>query len=279
MKSKQVLNLLMLVMAVPIALGSFFLVRGALADQPTPLQVPAQRHIAFNSSIADWPVFHNGVLRDGSQSTDTQLSKANANALVPVTGAAYTTVGEVMSSPIVYQGVLYYAVNTRVPSGSKQLPFSTLYAANVSTGQVLWSVPFPLCAKMKNTDYTFSTPAVTTGTVNGVATTEIFVGWGDISRGCAYDFNGADGSLIWQYQTTGPTNASPAFFPTNKGTIVIFGENDNKIHAFSVNYTGTLGGHGKQVWQYDNATDSPVPPAQAQTCQVPGESCGDAVFG
>jgi hypothetical protein len=279
MKSKMVLNLLMLVMAVPIALGSFFLVHGALADQPSALQAPKQRHIAFNSSIADWPQFRNDVLRDGSQSTDTQLSKANANALVPVTGSIYTTGGEIMASPSVYQGVLYYAVNTRVPSGTKQLPFSTMYAASVSTGQVLWSKPFPLCANMTKTDYTFSTPAVTTGMVNGVATTEIFIGWGDISRGCMYDFNGADGSLIWGSATTGPTNASPAIFPTNNGSIVIFGENANKIHAFTVNYTGTLGGRGKQLWQYDNSLDTPVPPGTAVYCQASGESCGDAVFG
>jgi hypothetical protein len=279
MKSKIVLNLLMVVMAIPIALGSFFLVRGVLADQPASLQAPKQRHITFNSSIANWPEFRNDVLRDGSQSTDTQLSKANANALVPVTGSIYTTGGQFMASPVVYQGVLYYAVNTRVTSGTTQVPYSTLYAANVSTGQQLWSKPFPLCANMTKTDYTFSTPALTTGMVNGVATTEVFIGWGNISRGCAYDFNGADGSLIWQYATTGPTNASPAIFPSNKGPIVIFGENADKIHAFSVNYTGTLGGHGKQVWQYNNALDAPVPPATAVYCQAPGESCGDAVFG
>lgn len=280
MISKKVLNLLTLVMAIPIALGSFFLVRGAFAAQPgASLQAPQVRHIAYNSSIADWPVFHNDVLRDSNQGTDTQLSKSNANALVPVTGAAYTTGGEVMASPVVYHGVLYYSVNTRVPSGTKQLPYSTLYAVDVSTAQVLWSTPFPLCAKMTKTDYTFSTPAVTTGMVNGVATPEVFSGWGDISRGCMYDFNGSTGSLIWDYATTGPTNASPAFFPTNNGTIVVFGENDNKIHAFSVNYTGTLGARGKQLWQYDNANDQPVPPGTAVYCQATGQSCGDAVFG
>src|SRR5690348_2884846 len=142
MKSKKVLNLLMLVMAVPIALGSFFLVHGALADQPAALQVPKQLHIAFNSSIADWSEFHNDVLRDGSQSTDTQLSKANANALVPVTGSIYTTGGEIMASPVTYQGVLYYAVNTRVTTDTKQEPFSTFYAANSSIGHVLWSKQF-----------------------------------------------------------------------------------------------------------------------------------------
>ncbi len=279
MKSKLVSNLLMLAMAVLIGLSSFFVVRAVLAAPPSGTQTAQHtRNIAYNSSIADWPEFRNNVLRDGNQSSDTQLSKSNANALVPVTGAAYTTTGEVMASPSIYHGIMYYSANTRVTSGTQQLPFSTMHAVEVSTGQMLWSTPFPLCAKMTKTDYTFSTPAVTTGMVNGVATTEVFSGWGDISRGCVYDFDGSTGRLIWDYATTGPTNASPAFFPTNNGTIVVIGENGNKIHAFSVNYNGTIGGKGKQLWQYNNSFDPP-PPITAQYCQAPGESCGDAVFG
>src|SRR5712691_4447534 len=143
MKSKMVFNLLMLAAAVPIALSSFFLVRAVLADQTEVTQTGQHvLHVAYNSSIADWPEFRNDVLRDGSQNSDTQLSKSNANALVPVTGAAYTTGGEVMASPSVYHGVVYYSVNTRVPSGTQQLPYSAMYAADASTGQILWSTPF-----------------------------------------------------------------------------------------------------------------------------------------
>jgi hypothetical protein len=132
---------------------------------------------------------------------------------------------------------------------------------------------------MTKTDYTFSSPAVTTGMVNGVSTIEVFSGWGDVSRGCVYDFDGLTGNLIWQYATGLPTNASPAIMATKNGKIVVIGDNGNQVRAFSVNYNGTIGGHGKQLWKYNNALDSPVPPATAQYCQVPGESCGDAVFG
>ncbi len=269
----------MLVATIPIALSSFFLIRAVLAAPPTGNQtVQHSRHIAYNSSIADWPEFRNDVLRDGSQSSDTQLSKSNSNALVPVSGAAYTTTGEVMSSPSIYHGIMYYSANSRVPSGTTMLPISTMYAVDVSTGQVLWNKPFPLCGKITKTDYTFSTPAVTTGMVNGVATTEVFSGWGDISRGCVYDFDGLTGNLIWYYSTGLPTNASPAIMSTKNGNIVVIGDNGNQVRAFSVNYNGTIGGHAKQLWKYVNTFDPP-PPIVAQYCQVPGESCGDAVFG
>ena len=60
-----------------------------------------QTHAASSSHPArpitgtpiDWPEFHADAARDGAQSGNTQLTKANANTLVPVTGAAYTTTG------------------------------------------------------------------------------------------------------------------------------------------------------------------------------------------
>jgi hypothetical protein len=282
MKSKLIFILVILVIvaaATPIALASIHL-RATYAAAPNTSQTgQGTRPRSYNSSIADWPEFGANVSRDGNQGSDTQLSKANANALVPVSGSAYFTVtGEAMSSPSIYQGILYYAANTTVTSGGTTQRVSTMYAVDTTNGQVLWSKPFPVCANITKSDYVFSTPAVTMGLVNGVATTEVFSGWGDVSRGCVYDFDGLTGNVIWTYATGLPTNSSPGIMSSKNGNIVVIGDNGNQVRAFSVNYNGTIGGHGKQLWRFTNANDPP-PPNVAQYCQVPGESCGDAVFG
>jgi hypothetical protein len=153
---------------------------------------PVRTTVASKSVPADWPEFHLDAARDGNQEADTLLSKANASSLVPVSGPGFTTTGAAMSSPAVYQGILYYAANMPVTSGTRTLHISTMYAVNARTGNIVWSKNFPHCPNVTKSQYVFSSPAVTTGLVNGVATQEVFIGWGPMksNMGCLYDFTG-----------------------------------------------------------------------------------------
>src|SRR5947209_8790216 len=166
-----------------------------------------------SSTPIDWPEFHSDAARDGDQSANTVLSKTNANALVPVSGPGFTTTGAAMSSPAVYHGRVYYATNMQEVVNGKNVLISTMYAVNAQTGQTVWSRQFPVCGTFKNQKYAFSSAAVTTGMVNGIATTEVFVGRGGLSKsqnGCLYDLNGQTGAVIWTYGTAQPIDSSPA---------------------------------------------------------------------
>ncbi|MGH2498266.1 MAG: PQQ-binding-like beta-propeller repeat protein [Ktedonobacteraceae bacterium] len=234
----------------------------------------------FDSSTPDWPEFHGDAARDGSQPSNTFFSKANASSLTPVSGFAPTSTA--MSSPAIYQGIAYYTSNMPVTNGATQkLDVSTIYGVDALTGQVLWSEQTPACGTgvYAKPEYIVSSPAVTTGLVNGVATTEVFIGRGanKEARGCIYDFNGLDGTLIWKYTTANQVNSSPAIMATNNGTLVVVGDNNVYVHAFSVNYNGSLGGNGIQVWSYNNSNDPP-PPGYAQYCLPAPTLCGDAVW-
>lgn len=232
------------------------------------------------SATADWPELHADAARDGAQSTNVHFSKSNANTLVPLTGSAYTTTGAAMSSPAIFQGILYYAANTQTTSGSTTLAISTMYAVNVSTGQTLWSEQFPACQNFTMKEWSFSSPAVTTGLVNGTSTTEVFIGWGAKmpgAKGCVYDFNGLTGNVIWTYLTKAPVHSSPAIMTTNAGNIVVVGDNSTYVHAFSVDYTGNIGGKGLQIWSFNNSNDPP-PSGYSQYCEPAPALCGDAVW-
>lgn len=235
--------------------------------------------VSLKSLPADWPEFHADAARDGNQGTNTRLSKANATSLVPVSGQGFTTTGAAMSSPAIYQGKLYYAANMPVISGTKTLHVSTMYAVNANTGTIIWSKTFPHCPNVTKSEYVFSSPAVTTGLVNGIATQEVFIGWGPITgnTGCLYDFNARGGAIICTYVTDSPINSSPAVMSTNTGNVVVVGDNDSYVHAFSVDYTGAMRGNGVQLWQYDNRNDPP-PPGYSQYCLPAPDFCGDAVW-
>jgi hypothetical protein len=245
--------------------------------QQTDAAAPPHPARPLTGTPIDWPEFRGDAARDGNQSGNIQLTKANANTLVPVTGTAYTTTGSVNSSPTVVGGVLYYAANQpKLPDAS------TMYAVSVATGQVLWSVPFPVCDNMPQASVVLSSPAVTTGYIDALGTTatEVFIGRGSRNEGgigCIYDFDGANGSLIWDYVTPGTDFASPAIMTTNSGAIMVTGDNSDYVHAFSVNYAGVLGGMGTQLWDYNNRYDPP-PPGHSQYCQKNEELCGDAVW-
>ena len=259
-----------LAFVIPLALFSSQVHQADAASSPHPAR-------PLTGTPIDWPEFHADAARDGSQSGNTQLNKANASTLVPVTGAAYTTTGAVNSSPAIVGGTLYYAANTpNAPDAA------TMYAVTVATGQVLWSVPFPVCGNMPQDSEVLSSPAVTTGYINatGSTETEVFIGRGSRNHGgigCLYDFDGATGTLIWNYMTPGTVFASPAIMTTSNGSIVVIGDNDDYVRAFSVNYAGVIGGSGTQLWDYNTRFDQP-PPDHSQYCLPKPDLCGDAVW-
>lgn len=260
----------MLAFVIPMAL---FSVRAHQTDAASPLHHARP----LTGTPVDWPEFHADAARDGSQSSNAQLNLSNASTLVPITGPAYTTTGSVNSSPAIVAGVLYYAADiANAPDAS------TMYAVSVATGQVLWSVPFPACGSMPQQAFVMSSPAVTTGYISSLGTTEteVFIGRGSRNKGgvgCIYDFDGTTGNLIWDYSTPGADFASPAIMATNNGNIVVAGDNSDYVHAYSVNYAGPIGGTGVQLWQYNTRYD-PAPPGSSQYCQKNEELCGDAVW-
>ncbi len=278
--------LIMLSIAVPLAITG---IRSQSTHAAAPStashtqqapQAPHRFSQKFDGTLPDWPEFRGDTARDGNQSTNTILSKANATSLVPVSASAYTTTGEAEDSPAIYQGILYYVANTIVSTSTKTLHVSTLYAINTATGQIVWNEPFPTCGTNKKPAWVSSSPAVTTGLVNGVSTTELFIGWGTSGSsrtGCVYDINASTGSLIWSYGTSGQVTSSPAIMSTNGNSIVVVGVTADNVLAFPVNYTGPLGGKGPLLWAYSTRNDTP-PPDHAQYCQPAPEYCGDAIW-
>lgn len=222
------------------------------------------------SALAPWPEFHGGAERDGQRWLNTQIDKADAASLVSVTGPAFTNTGMAMSSPAIYHDVLYYTIE--IPKS-----YSVMYAVDAITGLIIWSEPFPRCGQKAKLEKVYSSPAVTTGVVNGVVMTEVFIGWSGDGRGCVYDFNGQSGAVIWTYATPNEVWSSPAIMSTDNGPIVVVGDLDDYVRAFSVNYLGTVGDQGTQLWEYDNRNDPP-PPGFAKYCKDPREKCGDAVW-
>ena len=265
------ISMVILAFVIPLALFSTQTHQTDAASPPHPAR-------PLTGTPIDWPEFRSDAARDGDQSGNTQLTLANANTLVPVTGAAYTTTGSVNSSPAIFGGTLYYAANLpNTPDAA------TMYAVSIATGQVLWSVPFPACGKMSQPDsYVLSSPAVTTGYINAMGTTEteVFIGRGsryNDGYGCLYDFDGTTGNLIWNHVTPSQILSSPAIMTTNNGSIVVVGDDADYVRAFSVNYAGALGGRGTQLWVYNTRYDPP-PPGHSQYCQKNEELCGDAVW-
>src|SRR5579863_1479990 len=230
----------------------------------------------FNSAIPDWPEFRGYAARDGNQQTNSYINKSNALSLLPVSGSAYTSTGSAEDSPAVYQGILYYVANTVTQKNGRNVVTNTLYAVDTTAGSVLWSYQFPLCGNATFTQFVASSPAVTTGMVNGVATTEVFVGWG-AKKGCFYDFDGLTGTIIWVYGPTSGILSSPAIMATNSGTLVVYGDENDYVRAFSTTYTGTLGGRQSPTWIYNDRLDPP-PAGYSQYCLPAPDLCGDSVW-
>src|SRR5579863_3271125 len=236
----------------------------------------ASRVPSYNSTLLDWPEFRGDALRDGNQKLNTYFNKTNTKSLLPVSGSAYTSTGSAEDSPAVYQGILYYVANTVKSKTRRDIVTSTLYAVDTTAGSVLWSFQFPLCGSATFTQFVASSRAVTTGLVDGVSTTEVFVGWGT-KKGCLYDFDGLTGAIIWTYGPIPGILSSPAIMTTSTDTLVVFGDEADNINAFSVTYTGTMGGTQLPAWKYGDQNDPP-PTGYSQYCLPAPTLCGDSVW-
>ena len=234
-----------------------------------------------DSAPTDWPEFHGDVARDSYQPTNTSFTKANATTLTTVSGPGFTTLGSIESSPAIYQGVVYAVAGTLVTSGTTTSDVSTMYAIDASSGQILWQSIVPTCNTGTNQEWIASSPAVTTGMVNGNATTEVFIGWGAPKSGkglgCVFNFDGSTGNLIWSFPIHAEVDSSPAIMATNTGTIIVIGDGTNYVRGFSVNYTGPLNSRSTPLWSYNTRTDV-APPGHSQYCQPAPQLCGDSIW-
>jgi hypothetical protein len=77
-------------------------------------QTPHHSSVKFDSTISDWPEYHGDAARDGTASSNTFFSNINANTLTPVAGPGFAITNAAMSSPAIYQGVVYYTSNAPV---------------------------------------------------------------------------------------------------------------------------------------------------------------------
>ncbi len=279
-RSKPFLILSVMLMMLLISIASFAAVS---LYMHTAYAAPQQGQHKATSTLTpgqDWPEFHGDAARDGNDSSDTVINKSNATSLVPVTGPGFTTTGSAEDSPVVYQGIVYYSASQEQNINGQLVHSSTMYAVNASTGAVIWNEPIPTCGTYTNTQFDDSTAAVTTGLVNGVSTVEVFMGYGTSwphTNGCVFDLNGTDGSIIWDYASPLPVFSSPSIISTNSGNIVVVGDDYHEIQAFSVDYSGAIGGTGQQLWHYDDRKDVP-PSGYSQYCSNPPILCGGSVW-
>ena len=201
---------------------------------------------AAAACAGDWPAFRGNERRTGH---------IREQAAPPLTGAwEFQIQGDVVSSPAVYDGIVYVGAR----SGS-------LYALDVKTGELLWDY---------STDgWIDSSPAVSSGTVyaagrdgnlyalnrlNGGLLWQAALGAPSISSPLVFGgkvyagtgapddrlkvFDSATGKFLWEYKAGQPVESSPA----TDGRGVFFGSNDGKIYALDMGtYAGKWGSMGQ----------------------------------
>ncbi len=159
----------------------------------------------YDEFVDNPPTAVNGVVYapawTGYDSGHVYALHANTGALL----WSYPTGGEVLSSPAVVNGVVYF--------GSED---ANVYALNASTGALLW---------MYQTGYpVYSSPAV----VDGV----VYTASGDNN---VYALDASTGALLWMYQTGDEVLSSPAV----ADGVVYIGSFDANLYALNAS-TGAL---------------------------------------
>ncbi len=162
-----------------------------------------------NNGVSSSPAVWNGMVYIGGGPDYLERPGVHTvNAFNASTGAlvwSYTTGADVLSSPIVSNGVVYI--------GSED---NNVYALNASTGALLWS--YATGGQVN------SSPALS----NGV----IYVGSDDDN---VYALNAGTGAKLWSYTTGNAVNSSPAL----ANGVVYVGSMDNKVYALNAG-TGAL---------------------------------------
>jgi outer membrane protein assembly factor BamB len=145
---------------------------------------------------ASWPQFGLGAAGDRNNPYENTLGTANVGSIDR--DWSYATGGQIDSSPVVADGVMY----VRSSDGN-------LYALSAATGSKLWSYP---------TNAQTGSPAIANGIVylasagNGLSA-----------------LNAATGDLIWSFSTAQPVESSP----TVAGGVVYFGTGDGTVWALN----------------------------------------------
>ena len=127
-----------------------------------------------------------------------------------------STYGEVKSSPVFHDGLLYVSTRSANEKGE-------MYAINAYTGEIIW--------RSGNVGNFTSTPAI--------SDQYIFIG---SEEGTFYCIQRSDGKVKWKYSTKNKIIGSPAI----TGEYVIIGGNDGYVYAFQqdtgeVRYSQSLG--------------------------------------
>jgi outer membrane protein assembly factor BamB len=224
----------------------------------------------------NWPMFHGGSARNGSNPYENVLSLATVSGLAEAW--SFTTFPGLDSSPAVVNDVLYvgssdknvYALDATTGAERWKFSIGTLvfsspavfdgvvymgaddgifYALDAATGAEVWSVATGA------THSSQSSPVV----VDGV----VFAGAGD-SRVHALD--AATGAEVWSFATSGPISSSPAI---SRGVLYI-GSSDDSLYALE---TST----GAELWRFTTGGAVSYAPAVADNMVFVG-SADDHVY-
>ena len=126
---------------------------------------------------------------------------------------SYPTGTAIVDKPLVYNGNVYFGSNT-------------LYALNASTGSLVWSFAFPAGQPAGNV---VSSPAEYNGNIY----------FGD-NNNYVYAVNYSTGNVVWYAQTKGSVQSSPTVGIVNNNPMVFIGSNDNNMYAYPALLTAPL---------------------------------------
>jgi outer membrane protein assembly factor BamB len=126
---------------------------------------------------------------------------------------SYSTGTPVVDKPLVYNGNVYFGSNT-------------LYALNASTGSLVWSFNFPPGQKAGNVE---TSPAEYSGNIY----------FGDDNK-YVYAVNYSNGNVVWFSQTKSSVRSSPTIGIVNNIAMVFIGSNDNNMYAYTALLTAPL---------------------------------------
>ncbi len=147
------------------------------------------------TKTADWPMFGQNASNTATNATETTISTANVNQLLPKW--TFTTGGDVSARAAVVKGVAYF------PDWG-----GNLYALNSVSGAALWSHQLSDYGLPANT-HSRTTPAVVNGT--------LYLGTQEGAWLLA--INATTGALVWKTQLESPAN-DPFALITTSPTVV-----------------------------------------------------------
>ncbi len=177
-------------------------------DQTPTATTPAQKHLTLTSQPPYSPVFGFNTRHTHYIPDETTLNPSNVARLRLAWKALSSPSGEIRSSPIIANGIVYITSSDNM-----------LYAFNASSGAPLWHVPTGNYVNGLGS-FIYSSPTI----VNGV----LYIGSNDHH---VYAFNALTGGKpMWVSPPTGgPIYSSP----TVVNNMVYIGSTDHKVYAYN----------------------------------------------